>query len=130
MPARRAVSAADRALVTPGSPARGSDYRAMFERGILTSRMVANSQYVALALATHADATGTIPSGGQPRLLGLIHDTGLHPGQVVVALTTLKQRGWVKQTNHPASYETADLALTIPNRVMAQLRATTQNGTV
>lgn len=122
MPARRrTVSAADRALIAPGAPAPGTAYRALYEKAILGSRMNGNHRYVALALAVHADAAGTIPPGGQPRILGLVHDTGLAAGQVVVALNTLCQRGWIQKTDRRAPYETADLVLTIPNRIMARL---------
>ncbi|MET7648342.1 hypothetical protein ABZS83_32920 [Streptomyces sp. NPDC005426] len=121
MPARRIVSAADRALIAPGVPAPGADFRAMYEQAILGSRMLDNHRYVGLALAIHADADGQIPRGKQPRLVGLVHDTGLHAGQVVVALNTLCQRGWIQKTDHRARYETADLVLTIPHRVMARL---------
>ncbi|MEU9199442.1 hypothetical protein [Streptomyces sp. NPDC048332] len=122
MPARRTAAAADRALIAPGVPAQRTAYRALYERGILTaSRMAGNHRYVALALATHADAAGTIPPGQQPRLLGLVHDTGLAAGQVVVALNTLKQRGWIRKAKPGATYETADLVLTIPNQIMARL---------
>ncbi|MFD5041994.1 hypothetical protein ACFWNI_33630 [Streptomyces sp. NPDC058377] len=117
--ARTTSAAADRRLTAPGTAPQGSAYRALYERGILASDMTSNARYVAIALATHADAAGQIAR--QPRLVGLVHDTGLHAGQVVVALTTLRQRGWLRQTNPAASYERADLVLTIPNQVMARL---------
>lgn len=121
MPRRPAASDADRALLAPATVRPGTNFRALYERGILTSRMVAHHKLVAIALATHADAAGTIPANRQPHLLGLVHETGLASGQVAVALTALRQRGWVRQTDQRARYETADLIITIPKSVMAAL---------
>ncbi|MYW99915.1 MULTISPECIES: hypothetical protein [unclassified Streptomyces] len=115
------VAAANRELTAPAPAQPHQPYRALFEQGVLGTSMRPNPKFVAIALATHADASGQIPAGGQPRLIGLIHDTGLHVGQVVVALNTLKQRGWIRQVQAAAPYDTADLVLTIPRPIMARL---------
>lgn len=120
--ARKAKAvASDRRLTAPGTPPTGMAYRALYERAILGSGMTPHPRLVAIALATHADAAGQITQ--QPRLVGLVHDTGLHAGQVVVALNTLRGRGWIRQTPPRAHYDIADLTLTIPNHVMKRLRA-------
>ncbi|MEU2764291.1 hypothetical protein [Streptomyces sp. NPDC007094] len=115
------VAAANRELAAPAPAQPHQPYRAMFERAVMGTSMRPHSKFVAIALATHADASGQIPDGAQPRLIGLIHDTGLHVGQVVVALNTLKQRGWIRQAQPTAPYDTADLILTIPRPIMARL---------
>ncbi|MER5892365.1 hypothetical protein [Streptomyces sp. NPDC001876] len=123
MPMRKA-SPADRALIAPGTPPPGMAFRAVYERAILSaSRLRPHDRFVAIALATHADVAGQVIQ--QPRLVGLIHDTGLHAGQVVVALNSLKQRGWIRQAQPSAPYDSADLLLTIPAPILARLRSTT-----
>lgn len=113
-PADVARRAADRRLA-----AVGLAHRAVYEQAILASGMNANTRYVAIALATHADAAGHIAQ--QPRLLGLIHNTGLHPSQVAVALKTLEQRLWIRAHPAGAPYDVADLVLTIPDHIIARL---------
>ncbi|MFE2021335.1 hypothetical protein ACFW9O_25135 [Streptomyces sp. NPDC059499] len=119
----RKATAADRALAAPGTPPPGIAFRALYERAILASNMLPHPKFVAIALATHADAAGQITQ--QPRLFGLIHLTGIHAGQVVVALNVLKQRGWIRQVQPSAPYDTADLLLTIPAPILARLRKPT-----
>ena len=129
MPARKA-SPADLALIAPGTPPPGMAFRALYERAILAaSGLRPNDRFVAIALATHADAAGQVIQ--QPRLVGLVHDTGLHVGQVVVALNSLKQRGWIRQVKPSAPYDSADLLLTVPAPILARLRkpATERNTT-
>ncbi|MFJ8883640.1 hypothetical protein ACIRJR_09520 [Streptomyces sp. NPDC102402] len=106
--------AADRRLT-----AVGLAHRAVYEQAILASGMNANTRYVAIALATHADTAGHIEQ--QPRLLGLVHDTGLRPNQVAVALETLQQRLWIRASPAGARYDVADLVLTIPDHIIARL---------
>ncbi|MFE4691718.1 hypothetical protein ACFRH6_16865 [Streptomyces sp. NPDC056749] len=121
--ARATQAAADRRLTAPAVLPAGMAFRALYERAILGSGMTPHPRLVAIALATHADAAGQITQ--QPRLTGLVHATGLHPGQVVVALTTLRGRGWIRQTPARARFDVADLALTIPNHVLTSLRRKT-----
>ncbi|MFE0243289.1 hypothetical protein ACFWZ0_02560 [[Kitasatospora] papulosa] len=118
--ARKGRTAADRRLTAPAALPPGIAARALYERAILGSGMTPHPRLVAIALATYADAAGEIIR--QPRLTGLVHDTGLHAGQVVVALTTLRGRGWIRQTPARARFDVADLALTIPNHVLTSLR--------
>ncbi|MFJ3282480.1 hypothetical protein [Streptomyces halstedii] len=112
---------------TTRKPATGRFTRAQYEEAVLASRLHPHHQLVALALATHATPAAAIAQ--QPRLIGLVHDTGLHAAQITVALTALRQRGWVRQTDREARYETADLVLTLPAAVLARLRATTTTET-
>lgn len=109
MPARRPV-----APVTT--------FRELYLFGIDSSSLHAHHQLVAYGLAIHADQDGQIPTVDQPRLIGLVHDTGLHAGQVAVALTVLRQRGWIRQTRRSDRYDTADLRLTIPTQLEPRLR--------
>ncbi|MFD7429022.1 hypothetical protein ACFV6Z_18545 [Streptomyces sp. NPDC059818] len=109
MPARRPV-----APVTT--------FRELYLFGIDSSSLHAHHQLVAYGLAIHADADGEIQPQDQPRLIGLVHDTGLHAGQVAVALTTLRQRGWIRQTRRSDRYDTADFRLTIPAQLEPRLR--------
>ncbi|MFG2671392.1 hypothetical protein [Streptomyces sp. NPDC048445] len=109
MPARRPV-----APVTT--------FRELYLFGIDSSSLHAHHQLVAYGLAIHADADGEIQLQDQPRLIGLVHDTGLHAGQVAVALTALRQRGWIRQTRRSDRYENADFRLTIPAQLEPRLR--------
>lgn len=118
--APRRPSPADMAGKKPGN-------RRMYEQAVLASGMHPHSRLVAIALATHADAAGQITD--QPRLTGLVHETGLYVRQVVTALTALRQRGWIRQTVRYATYDTADLLLTIPAPILARLRKTTTETT-
>lgn len=97
-------------------------FRELYLYGIDSSSLHGHHQLVAYALAIHADQDGQIPPADQPRLIGLVHDTGLHAGQVAVALTTLRQRGWVRQTRRSDRYETAHFRLTIPAQLEQRLR--------
>ena len=121
--ATRRPSPADMARPRPSAD------RALYERAILASRMLPNHRLVAFALVTHADEAGQIPTGSQPRLAGLVHDTGLRAAQVVIALTTLRDRGWIHKTRAGDRYEVADLVLTIPAPVMARLQKSTRPAT-
>lgn len=118
---RRAPSDLARALTGPAPVQTHQPYRAMYEQAVMGTSMPPHTRFVGIALATHADASGQIAEGRQPRLLGLIHETGLHAGQVVVALNTLKARGWIRQVQPAAPYDTADLVLTIPRPIMTRL---------
>ncbi|MEU9198988.1 hypothetical protein [Streptomyces sp. NPDC048332] len=120
MPARRpSASAADQDLIVPA--VGRSNYRDLYTDGIDRSNLLAHHKLVAFALAIHASQDGTIQPHDQPRLLGLIHDTGLHVGQVCIALTVLRQRGWIRQVNRRDRFEVADFVLTIPKPLMARL---------
>lgn len=100
---------------------RPSVDRALYEQAIRASRMLPHHRLTALALVTHADRDGQIPTDKQPRLVGLIHDTGLRVGQVVIALTALRDRGWIRKARSADAYEIADLVLTIPAPILARL---------
>lgn len=120
MPARRpAASPADQGLIAPA--AGRSNYRDLYTDGIDRSNLLAHHKLVAFALAIHASEDGQIQPRDQPRLLGLIHDTGLHAGQVAIALTVLRQRGWIRQVKRRDRFEVADFILTIPKPLMARL---------
>lgn len=116
-PADVARQAADRRLA-----AVGLAHREVYEQAILASGMNANCRFVAIALATHADAAGHIAQ--QPRLVGLVHNTGLRAAQVSVALEVLRQRLWIRASPAGAPYDVADLALTIPDHIIARLLRT------
>lgn len=116
------AKAAARRLIEPGRPPTGKQFRPLYEQAILQrSGMLSHSRLVALVLASHSDwDTGAIADERQPGLRRLVDETGLYPGQVVVALNVLQTRGWVaKATDGP--YETAALRLTIPAPIMARL---------
>ncbi|MYV56476.1 hypothetical protein [Streptomyces sp. SID3212] len=127
-PADVAARIADRNLAAPG--ALGPDdlpFRLLYERGILRSGMHRHTRLVALALASHADyVTGTIADRDQPFLIRLADETRLLRPQVVVALNTLLQRGWVKRAVRAPGlrldYETSVLILTIPGLLLDGLR--------
>ncbi|MGW1182993.1 hypothetical protein ACWD7Y_05165 [Streptomyces drozdowiczii] len=103
-------------------PAPITTFRELYLFGIDSASLPGNHQLVAYALAIHADADGQIPPEDQPRLTGLVLDTALHPGQVAVALMTLRQRGWIRQTRRRDRFEDADFILTIPRELEPRLR--------
>ncbi|MFG3154257.1 hypothetical protein ACGF7W_19685 [Streptomyces sp. NPDC048219] len=135
-PARRAVptprDVAEKALprraadlLTPGSLLRGERFRPLYEQGLRGSAMTPHTRLVAWTLLSYASArTGDLPADRQPFLAGLVAATGLNPGQVVVQLRVLEQRGWVQRDPaSPHAYEQAVLRPVIPGYVLAQLRA-------
>ncbi|MFD3654369.1 hypothetical protein [Streptomyces sp. NPDC058620] len=113
------ASVADQQLIAPAPTVAGRSYRSLWEQAVLSSSMPPNARLVAMALATHADAAGHIAR--QPRLIGLVHNTGLYVGQVSVGLTVLRERRLLSQTRPADRYEHADFLLAIPNSVMARL---------
>ncbi|MFF2331937.1 MULTISPECIES: hypothetical protein [unclassified Streptomyces] len=98
-------------------------FRALYERGITGSALIPNTQLVALTLAAHAEwATGSIPADDQPHLAGLVTETGLGTGQVVVSLRVLEERGWIRRPSRRERWDTADVELTIPGPIMRRLK--------
>ncbi|MEU6614447.1 hypothetical protein [Streptomyces parvus] len=114
MPSRRPGTPA--AKDTPRPPA----HREPWQKAILASSLPANFRFVAIALSTHADATGHIAQ--QPRLIGLVHNTGINARQVAVALTALRDRGFLRLSPPDGRYDTADLTLTMPRGAAARAR--------
>ncbi|MGW1437252.1 hypothetical protein ACWD7M_18615 [Streptomyces griseus] len=102
----------------PGAPAakeappRPPAHREPWQKAILASSLPANFRFVAIALSTHADGAGQIAQ--QPRLIGLVHNTGINARQVAVALTALRDRGFLRLSPPGGRYDTADLILTMP----------------
>ncbi|MGQ4486861.1 hypothetical protein ACN6LM_003876 [Streptomyces sp. SAS_281] len=103
-------------------PVPAPTFQQLYRAGIDNARLNPRHQLVAYALMVRADEAGHIPPHQQPRIVGLVHDTGLHAGQVAVALTTLRQRGWVRKARETDRYETADFILTIPELLLDRLR--------
>ncbi|MFS0695855.1 hypothetical protein [Streptomyces nitrosporeus] len=118
----RKTAAAGHSLMGTAAPLPGRSYRSLWEQAVLSSNMPPPARLTGIALATHADPAGQIAH--QPRLIGLVHETGLHVAQVAVALTTLRGRGLLRQTRRADRYETADFILTIPTAVMSRLQRT------
>ncbi|MFJ3085022.1 hypothetical protein [Streptomyces sp. NPDC086838] len=116
MPAHRPASA------TAHHPDPAITFRDLYTYGIDTSSLHIHHKLVAYGLAIHADADGQIQPKDQPHMAGLVLDTSLHPGQVAVALTALRQRGWIKQIRKADRYENADFRLTIPPALEPRLR--------
>ncbi|MFF7012256.1 hypothetical protein ACFY9Y_22270 [Streptomyces fimicarius] len=114
MPSRRPGTPA--AKETPRPPA----HREPWQKAVLASSLPANFRFVAIALSTHADGTGHIAQ--QPRLIGLVHNTGINARQVAVALTALRDRGFLRLTPPDGRYDTADLILTMPRGAAARAR--------
>ncbi|MFC8658488.1 hypothetical protein ACFUCT_25275 [Streptomyces parvus] len=109
----------------PGAPAtkespRPPAHREPWQKAILASSLPANFRFVAIALSTHADGTGHIAQ--QPRLIGLVHNTGINARQVAVALTALRDRGFLRLSPPDGRYDTADLTLTMPRGAAARAR--------
>ncbi|MFJ9982528.1 hypothetical protein ACIQUD_00435 [Streptomyces globisporus] len=123
MPRRRPTPAAPEAPALDPRPA----HRKPWERAILSSSMPGNFRYVAIALSTHADGRGHFAR--QPRVIGLVHDTGLHVGQVRVALAALLSRGFIRQSPADGPIDNADLVLTLPTGALARARRTHQTTT-
>ncbi|BAU83320.1 hypothetical protein SLA_2393 [Streptomyces laurentii] len=112
-------------LIAPGphDPAADGPFRALYERGITGSRMIRNTKLVALTLASHADwATGRIPQDVQPYLAGLVQETALTTGQVVVSLQILEDRGWISRPSRRVRWDDAPIGLTIPAPILRRLR--------
>ncbi|MFE6379205.1 MarR family transcriptional regulator [Streptomyces roseolus] len=112
-----------RGLIAPAphNPTTDEPFRALWERGVLGSRLIRNTKLVALALGVGADwATGTLSA---PRLsVGqLAEATAITHGQVVVSLNILEQRGWVRRTSRRDRWGVAEVHLTIPNAIMRRL---------
>lgn len=106
----------------PHDPAADDPFRQLYERGITGSKLHRNTKLVALTLASHAEwKTGEIQTAAQPHLAGLVAETRLLEAQVVVALTTLAQRGWLARRSRRERWDVADVRLTIPNAVMRHL---------
>ncbi|MEV6450953.1 hypothetical protein AB0M75_06560 [Streptomyces anulatus] len=116
MPRRRPTPAA---AETPPLEARPA-HRQPWERAILASSLPGNHRFVAIALSTHADGRGHIAR--QPRVIGLVHATGLHVGQVRVALATLIDRGFLRRPPADSPIDNVDLVLTLPQGALARAR--------
>ncbi|MER8042729.1 hypothetical protein [Streptomyces sp. NPDC094032] len=112
-------------LIAPGphDPAVDAPFRRLYERGITGSRLIPTTQLVALTLASHADwTTGRIPDGAQPHLDGLVAETALSAGRVVVSLQILENRGWIRRPERRERWNTAPTELTIPGPILRRLR--------
>ncbi|MET9952369.1 hypothetical protein ABZ135_12580 [Streptomyces sp. NPDC006339] len=112
-------------LIAPGphDPENDAPFRSLYERGITGARLIRTTKLVALTLASHADwATGRIPDEAQPRLGGLVEETALHPGQVVVSLNILEQRGWIRRDARSRRWNVATVQLAIPGPILRRLR--------
>ncbi|MEU5284159.1 hypothetical protein AB0G97_09080 [Streptomyces sp. NPDC020755] len=123
MPHRRPAPAAAEAPPLEVRPA----HRQPWERAILASNLFGNHRFVAIALSTHADGRGHIAR--QPRVIGLVHNTGLPAGQVRVALAALVDRGFLGMSPPGDDYATADLTLTLPPGALARARRAHQTTT-
>ncbi|MFJ5888120.1 hypothetical protein [Streptomyces californicus] len=120
MPPRRPTPATSDAPSLAARPA----HRKPWERAVLASSLPGNFRFVAIALSTHADGRGHFAH--QPRVIGLVHNTGLHAGQVRVALAALVDRGFLRVSPPGEDYATADLVLTLPVGALARARRTRQ----
>ncbi|MEU6952105.1 hypothetical protein [Streptomyces sp. NPDC045714] len=120
MPRRRPAPAVGQ--TTPGAPAPEAPpvHREPWEKAILASSLPANFRFVAIALSTHADGAGQIAQ--QPRLIGLVHNTGINARQVAVALAALIDRGFLQISPPGGDFATADLTLTMPRGAAARAR--------
>lgn len=116
MPRRRPTPAAAETPTLDGRPA----HRQPWERAVLASSLPGNVRFVGIALSTHADGRGHFAR--QPHVIGLVHNTGLHVGQVRVALATLRDRGFLRLSPPGEDYATADLILTLPPGALARAR--------
>lgn len=116
MPSRRPTPAAAETPTLDGRPA----HRQPWERAILASSLSGNHRFVAIALSTHADGRGHFAR--QPRVMGLVHNTGLHAGQVRVALAALVDRQFLRRTPGTGPIDNADLTLTLPPGALARAR--------
>ncbi|MFE6223307.1 hypothetical protein [Streptomyces sp. NPDC057854] len=107
----------------PHDPATDEPYRALWERGIVATRLIPHTRFVALALATHAEwATGRIPEDAQPRLGRLVDLTGLDAGLVVVSLNILESRGWIRRDAKSRRWTVATIRLSVPGPIMRRLK--------
>ncbi|MFE3400755.1 hypothetical protein [Streptomyces anulatus] len=116
MPRRRPAPAATEAPPLGARPA----HRQPWERAILASSLPGNFRFVGIALSTHADGRGHFAR--QPRVIGLVHNTGLHAGQVRVALAALVDRGFLRRTPATGPIDNVDLTLTLPPGALARAR--------
>lgn len=119
---------ADRDLAAGVLERPEGDFLTLWHRGILRSGLPPHFRLVALALAARADhATGQIPADQQPYLGGLVLDTRLTDGQVVVALNALRSRGWVQVVRtgrpHGHRYTHCHLRLRILTALLPSLTA-------
>ncbi|MEV6477655.1 hypothetical protein [Streptomyces sp. NPDC051657] len=119
MPPRRPAPPVGPAPEAPALEARPA-HRQPWERAILASNLFGNHRFVGIALSTHADGRGHIAR--QPRVIGLVHNTGLPAGQVRIALATLADRGFLRVSPPGDDYATADLTLTMPRGAAARAR--------
>lgn len=121
----RADAGTGRHLIAPHVRSDGEPpFRSLYERLIRESGMHRHHRLVALTLATHGDwTTGVIAADDQPYLAGLTAETALQDLQVVVGLTALLHRGWLRrEVAVPRErYDTARLQLAIPKPVMKRL---------
>ncbi|MFJ3705058.1 MULTISPECIES: hypothetical protein [unclassified Streptomyces] len=121
-PAARRAAERLALMLAPAPLPEGARFRPEFGRAMLTSQMGPHPRLVALTLSLYGSyATGHIPTEKQPRLHGLTRATGLHAGQVVIALRTLQDRGWISCTGSQ-DYTRADLRPRIPQHHMDALR--------
>ncbi|MYV64455.1 hypothetical protein GT043_00425 [Streptomyces sp. SID2131] len=106
----------------PHNPDVDPPYRLLWEQGINGARLLINTKLVALTLATRADwTTGHIPTEAQPRLSGLIGLTRVDVALVVISLTVLEQRGWIRRVDRRQRWNEADVQLAIPGPIMRRL---------
>ncbi|WP_424918905.1 hypothetical protein [Streptomyces sp. wa1064] len=120
MPRRRPAPAAGPGTPAVESPPRRPAHRQPWEKAVLASNLPPNFRFVAIAVATHADEKGHIAQ--QPRLTGLVHNTGINARQVRVALATLIDRGFLRISPPAADFATADLILRLPRGGAARAR--------
>ncbi|MFF9248840.1 hypothetical protein [Streptomyces globisporus] len=123
MPRRRPTPAATEGPALDPRPA----HRKPWERAVLASSLPGNFRFVGIALSTHADGRGYFAH--QPRVIGLVHDTGLHVGQVRVALAALLSRGFIRRSPADGPIDNADLVLTLPPGAFARARRDRQTTT-
>ncbi|NML55691.1 MarR family transcriptional regulator [Streptomyces sp. R302] len=112
-----------RALIAPAphDPLRDGPFRALWERGVLGSRMIPTTKLVALTLAAGADwATGAL-AAPQVSVGQLAEATRITHGQVVVSLNILEQRGWLARSSRRDRWGVAEVRLTIPAAIMRRL---------
>lgn len=89
--------------------------RAMWELGIINSRLFPDYRLVALVLATYAGPDGQIPADGQPTLNDLRYGAGMHIQQLHLALRQLERESWIERDVHMAgSTRRTTYRLTLP----------------
>ncbi|MFC8290051.1 hypothetical protein ACFUJ0_06185 [Streptomyces sp. NPDC057242] len=106
----------------PHNPATDPPFRLLWEEGIRGARLLPNTKFVALTLATcSAWDTGRIPADAQPHLGGLIGLTRVDVALIVISLKILEQRGWIRRANRRQGWNEADVELAIPGPIMRRL---------